>query len=333
MNAKTIFGMAAFALLLGMARSRISIYPGSYGDNDAISAKVVSARPVSEHVGITINTASANRALEDMVHAIEIRTDPDDRAEALDKALQRFSTKQVPAALSYLEPKEDPASKELSLVLFHRWAESDAADAALWIWHLPEGIWRRTLLEQVAVLWTNSDASSAGDWAQTIPNDSEREAAIRKIAYETARADGPSALNLASGLSATAERDELIVYAVSQWAAKDAQAASDWGSRIANERLRNHVLGSVAIALADQDGEAAARLVARAVSPGEDQDRAALSVVQRWAQSSIEASTAWVAQFPETPLREAAVENLIQVLAYHQHATPAEGNLQDLVPE
>ncbi|MBE0544408.1 MAG: hypothetical protein IH623_23955, partial [Verrucomicrobia bacterium] len=67
----------------------------------------------------------------------------------------------------------------------------------------------------------------------------------------------------------------------------------------------------VAIAAAEQDGAMAAALVANALGAGEAQDRAAVSIVQRWAQFSPQEAAAWVAQFPDIPSRDAAVENLL----------------------
>ena len=44
---------------------------------------------------------------------------------------------------------------------------------------------------------------------------------------------------------------------------------------------------------------------------GEEQDRTAVSIVQRWVQNSPQAAASWVSQFPDIPLREAAVQNLL----------------------
>ncbi|MBE0540592.1 MAG: hypothetical protein IH623_04315, partial [Verrucomicrobia bacterium] len=69
----------------------------------------------------------------------------------------------------------------------------------------------------------------------------------------------------------------------------------------------------VAIAAAEQDGAMAAALVANALGAGEAQDRAAVSIVQRWAQFSPQEAAAWVAQFPDIPSREPAVHNLVMI--------------------
>ena len=67
----------------------------------------------------------------------------------------------------------------------------------------------------------------------------------------------------------------------------------------------------MAVASAEQDGAAAATLAANALGAGDEQDRAAVSIVQRWAQNSPQAAASWVAQFPDIPARDAAVENLL----------------------
>jgi hypothetical protein len=70
-------------------------------------------------------------------------------------------------------------------------------------------------------------------------------------------------------------------------------------------------VAAVAIALADQDGAAAATLAANALGPGDEQDRATVAIVQRWAQASPQAAAAWVLQFPDIPSRASSAENLM----------------------
>ena len=60
---------------------------------------------------------------------------------------------------------------------------------------------------------------------------------------------------------------------------------------------------SHAVALANSSPEEAARWVA-ALSPGEEQNQAALAVIDRWIGSDPLAAATWTAQFEEGPLRE-----------------------------
>lgn len=75
--------------------------------------------------------------------------------------------------------------------------------------------------------------------------------------------------------------------------------------------LRHHLLAAVAVASAEQDGAAAAMLAVDGLVAGEEQDRTAVSIVQRWVQNSPQAAASWVSQFPDNPSREPAVQNLL----------------------
>jgi hypothetical protein len=63
---------------------------------------------------------------------------------------------------------------------------------------------------------------------------------------------------------------------------------------------------SQAISLAETSPEEAARWTA-SLRPGEERDRAALAVIDRWVGSDPAAAAAWAAQFSEGPLREQAL--------------------------
>jgi hypothetical protein len=81
--------------------------------------------------------------------------------------------------------------------------------------------------------------------------------------------------------------------------------------KVTNPDLRQRLVASVAIVLAEQDATAAVALAVNGLVVGEEQDRAAISIVQRWAQHSPQAAASWVSQFPDVPLRETAVQNLL----------------------
>jgi hypothetical protein len=67
----------------------------------------------------------------------------------------------------------------------------------------------------------------------------------------------------------------------------------------------------VAVAFAEQEPVAAGSLAVTALDPGDEQDSAIVAIVQRWAQSSPEEASSWVAQFPDLPMSEEAVRQLV----------------------
>ena len=172
---------------------------------------------------------------------------------------------------------------------------------------MPENPVRRAALEQVAIAWASTDIAAATSWAQSLPKSESKHAAIIALAYEAARTGPVPALELASTLSPTSSRDDLLVHAVSQWAGTDFATASTWATQVADPNLRERLVAAVAIASAELDGAAAATLAANALGIGDEQNRATVSIVQRWAQASPQAAAAWVSQFPDIPSRAASV--------------------------
>ena len=157
--------------------------------------------------------------------------------------------------------------------------------------------------------WANIDLPRAIAWVGALPQDEGKNSALVGLAYEAVRTDPFAALRLAATLPASPARDDLLVHTVSQWAISDADAAAAWARGVPDASLQRRLLATVAVALSVQDGPAAARLASQELSPGEELDRAAVSIIERWGQTSPAAAGTWAAQFPETT-RQAALQNL-----------------------
>jgi hypothetical protein len=144
-----------------------------------------------------------------------------------------------------------------------------------------------------------------------LPDGPAGQAASLAVAYEAARSDPVTAVELAGRLPPSARRDDLLIHALSQWAVSDASAARAWAMQVGQPDLRQHLVSAASVATAEQDGAAGALLAATALSSGNEQDCAVVSVVQRWAQQSPAETAAWISQFPEVPARAPAVQNLL----------------------
>jgi hypothetical protein len=168
------------------------------------------------------------------------------------------------------------------------------------------------VLTAVALGWGSADLPAAVDWANTLPEGESRATVIEQLGYTAAQTDAVQALELAASLEPGHQRDDLLEHAIGQWATSDLDAAVHWAkAAVSDAALRQRLLGTVAVAVAGQDGAAAAALAATALDPGTEQDRVAVAVVQRWVQHEPEQAAAWVAQFPDTPARESTVQNLV----------------------
>lgn len=239
----------------------------------------------------------------------------DMRNDALASFASNVESLDLPAVLEALKDRQTPGADELRRLLARRWAENDPGAARLWAMQTPEGPQRRDALLEVTMGWAASDASGALAWLNSLPDIPEQQNALVSLAYELARTDPVSALNVAAQMPPSPERDQLLVYAVSQWAGNDPAIALEWAAGISDPTLRQKLLSSASVAAAELNPGSAATLAAASLQPGDDQNRAVVGIVQRWAQTSPLEAAAWVAAFPDTPARSAAVENLVQIWA------------------
>lgn len=279
-------------LKVSKLRSSSADHPGAVGLTEEVLR--VSARELPVSVSSEVGVASRSRSDDELQLAVET-----------------IAAADIPFKLDTLAAKSGPDAAEMRKLLVRRWAESDPAAAAKWAMQFPEGELRKVALEQVATAWADSDLTSATAWLRDLPDGESKQVATMATAYEAGRTDPLMALELASNLSPTRERDELLTYAVSQWATDNFAAAAEWAGKISDASLRQEMLAAIAVAAAAGNAPAAATLVANTLAPGEAQARAAVAITQRWTQVAPADAAAWISQFPEIPLRTAAVENLV----------------------
>jgi hypothetical protein len=105
----------------------------------------------------------------------------------------------------------------------------------------------------------------------------------------------------------------LLLHALAQWVSENPDSAKQWALALPPGPLREHSLSTVATVLADQDGEGAAQFAEDNISAGPDLDRAVIAIIQRWAQASLAGASAWVQSFPDSPVRDQAVQTLVMI--------------------
>jgi hypothetical protein len=218
-----------------------------------------------------------------------------------------------------------------------RWAETNGPAAASWVDQLQSSSTHLEVLTAVALGWGGANLPAAVDWANSLPEGESRATAIEQLGYTAAQTDAVQAVELAASLEPGHQRDDLLEHAIGQWATSDLDAAVHWAkAAVSDAALRQRLLATVAVAVAGQDGAAAAALAATALDPGTEQDRVAVAIVQRWVQHEPEEAAAWVAQFPDTQARESTVQNLVAFWAAQDRQAAAnwlqalpEGTLHD----
>jgi hypothetical protein len=250
-----------------------------------------------------------------LLEQLRANADPDLRAEAIQKFANSVAISDLRPTLQSLGEDSDHSATDLRTGLVRRWAQEDPMTARQWALEQPLGPIRKLALEQVTIADSDRDFSEAAAWVMALPNGQDEQAAKIAFGYEAARKDPVQALDVASTLPPTPQRDELLVHAAGQWSSIDFSNAVSWALTLPDPQLRDRLVSAVAIGAADQDPAAAATVAAQAIAPGQQQDRAVVSIVQRWAEKSPEETAAWVAQFPEAPLRDAAMQQVVTAWA------------------
>ena len=235
-----------------------------------------------------------------------LSADEEEQSETLARAVEQMDSAEVSSRLEELSLED--LRGNLGRLLVRRWAEIDPAAACAWATQMGDAGASLELSTAAALAWSERDLVGALDWAQSLTECITRSRLLTELGYEVAREQPVEALHLAVELPQTPERDELIIHGLRQWAVTDATAVHDWLMEWPESKFRQRALADFATVLAGRDGNEAARFVAEQIAPGSEQNRAAVSVVQRWAQQDRAQTLAWVGQFQDGPLRDTAVE-------------------------
>ena len=254
-----------------------------------------------------------------LLAGIDPLADPELRNEALERAVSSVPSSKLQEALAALAGAEGGTAAEFRELLLRRWAEGNPKTAADWIEQFRGLSVCGDYLVQVAVAWADTDYVAAWAWANSLPEGESKQKALMAAAYEESRFDPKTVLAATSTLPSSADRDRLLAYAVSQWTSSDPAAAKLWVEKLSNPTLRQMLGASAVVALADSDGAGAANLAAEFLDSGPEQDRVAVAVVQRWAQNVPLSAAQWIIQFPDTPVREEALQALATVWTAHDN--------------
>ncbi len=245
------------------------------------------------------------------------------KQEILDRWIEQVPAVDIPTMLNTLQATElTELTGDLFLRLATRWAEQDPEVAANWAIGLRENNLRQAAINQVMNAWGDQNPTAALEWLQGIPPGNSKQGATLSLGYEIARTDPVTALDLAAGLSPSQERDDLLTYSLRQWAYADSAAAQTWAMKVPDPNLEQRLVAAAAVAGAKQDGAQSAMLAATALRPGEEQNRAAISILEQWALSSPGAAYAWASELPDPTAREAALLSLRSMQGEVKTSTP-----------
>lgn len=246
----------------------------------------------------------------------DIANAPDwEQSELLEDVVADIPEDQIQSVLDELRGEPSGAARIFVELLTERWSQTSAADAARWISQLPEGESCQRIFTKVARLWALTNLTAAVNWVQTLPPGGNQTAAELSVAFEAAAQEQTGeALDLVANVPPGADRDNVVDYAVQQWAAEDAAAATTWARQWPDPTLREKMLGQIAVNLAAQNPPAAADWLAMQPADAAIADDTVITIVRYWACLNPADAAAWVGEFPAGPLRDAAVENALDVM-------------------
>ena len=195
-------------------------------------------------------------------------------------------------------------------LLLRRWVELDPAAAVNWLAQLSDPAVHQELADVVAVAWSEKDLPNALTWVESLPEGVTKHQALTDLGYEVARVDPVDAMQIATQLPSGANADSLLLHSLAQYASADPQQSQQLALSLPSGPLRDQALTTVATVQAKQDGAGAAQFAVQNISPGSGLDSAVIGVVQLWAQNDLTGAAFWVQSFPDSPIRDQAVQSL-----------------------
>lgn len=223
------------------------------------------------------------------------------------------------ASLGLDELKGDAARQ-----LFDHWATANPGEAVAWVQDLGDVETRRSFLTVAAMRWAVSDLKEAAAWARSLGEGASRSEIIAAVGAEAVRSDPLEAFLLGLELPAGATQAELLRRAAAEWAVKDRDGVLACVQQIQDRDLRQCMMEDVVVASAERDPVGAADLALKRMAPGAGQDRAVVSIIQRWVQMDPGQAAAWVREFPQCQLGCDAVDNLVTLWADRDMAASAD---------
>ncbi len=167
--------------------------------------------------------------------------------------------------------------------------------------------------------WAAKDPEAALAAAMKLSEGEEHNQALSAVCLGMAETNPASAVQMAQTLHLGDGPGAVMESLVQQWAATDLSSALDWANRQPASKQRDELTTRIAFVMSQSDPEDAANLVIDQISPGPAQNEAVMTVLNQWANHNLVAATAWVTQFPESPLQVRAV-NELKGIAQHQKA-------------
>jgi hypothetical protein len=200
-----------------------------------------------------------------------------------------------------------------------RWLNENPAKATMMAHAMEPGKLRDRLLLQAIRAWADKSPEETRRWLEERSRPDERDRLLQAIENEPGTSPASTIDKLAQAARDFEWDDSkrpLVENLTGQWAGEDLGAARDWVMSQPEGGIRDALVQRIALVQGGNDPAEAARLVAEEIPPGPAQTEAVLTVVNRWALQNPTAAAAWVADFPDGPIRQRAQQELDGLAAY-----------------
>jgi len=290
-------------------------------DKSRIVKTKATSRPVFEQKSAPPLPSYLAQALK----RIDSLTDPGQQTEQLEYEVAAVPEQIFAEALNALAlPRQTASAVIMRQLLLRRWTALDPVSASSWAEVLADPQTKQEAFSHVAIVWSETDPNKAGGWALALPQGEARESAVLAVGFERIRENPMESLQLASKLIDSQRRTQLVEQAVGEWGNRNPLEAQEWVLQMEDESLRQVSLARLATVWSGKEPELSAKLAATFLTPGQEQDRAVVSVMQRWAKQDPDSAAEWLSQFPDGRLQADALDNLIGIWTSQEFEAPAQ---------
>jgi hypothetical protein len=236
--------------------------------------------------------------------------DPRVAAEAMQELLALVTDQNVVEIIQSL-PAEN-LNGPFGNALLERWLALDPNTAAAWLAARPDATGEQTALVARKLL---EDRGGFQNYLERLPDGEWKEKVLGAAGFEVASDDPIQAIEFAKRMNPGETRTGLLQSAAFEWARREPAAAMQWLNQVDDPALREPLIAWGAKGYATADPREAAEWLIASVKGGDLLNETATSIVRSWAASEPAAAADWVVRFPESPVRDEALETLMSFWA------------------
>jgi len=170
-------------------------------------------------------------------------------------------------------------------------------------------------LRVAAQAWALRDFAAAYRWARGIEEATLRASVVASVLYQALALAPQDTLELAQTAPLGELREIALQNLAAQWSREDRAAAQAWAMTQPATPSRDGIFERLAVVCAQVDPAGAAHLIAFGISPGAEQEKAVVRVLEQWPDNELTQAAQWVERLPTESLRRRAEDKLRALLS------------------